>query len=170
MSEASSIILCGPPYTGKTTLGQQAAAKLRWTFIDTDRLLEKYYGVEITCREIYRMEGEEQFRRLESQAIATLKGSHKCVIALGGGTFNLPENARFLKTLGSLYYLKTPFDILLKRLLAAPLPSYLENEIDPVQAFRRLVEARSKVYEMHADKVIDTDQFLLKILQTATFA
>lgn len=156
-----NIILCGPPFTGKTTLGQQAAQKLGWNFNDTDRLLEKFYADEkkskLTCREIHRKEGEERFRDYESQAVASLQGCEKHVIALGGGSLNHAHNVKILKKLGTLLYIKTSLEILQKRLLSGPLPSYLENEIDPLMAYRELVEARSFIYEKHADKIIETD-------------
>ncbi|QLH34809.1 MAG: AAA family ATPase [Parachlamydiaceae bacterium] len=60
-----NIILCGPPFCGKSTLGKLAAEKLGWEFIETDLLLEHCYTQEnqtlLTYREIFRQEGEKSF-------------------------------------------------------------------------------------------------------------
>ena len=156
-----NIILCGPPYTGKSTLGLQVAQKLGWHFKDTDRLIEQYYAedknVKLTCREIHRKEGEEMFRHYENQVVASLLGSEKCVIALGGGCLNQVDNLQIVKKLGLLLYIKTSFDTLQKRLLSGPLPSYLESEKDPLKAYQKLVKTRSLMYEEHADEIIETD-------------
>ena len=155
-----NIILCGPPFTGKSTLGKLAAVKLGWQFHDTDQLLEKCYADEktesLTFREIHRKEGNAVFRYYENRAVISLKDSDKCVIALGGGCLIQQENVLFLQKLGILIYIKTPLTILKKRLLENALPSYLEKEKEPVKAFESLVNARIAIYEKHAHKIIDT--------------
>ncbi len=170
-----NILLCGPAFSGKTTFGQIAAQKLEWTFLDTDRLLEQCYASNkersLTCREIYRNEGEQIFRIYEKRALASLTGCKNCVIALGGGTLSQLENIRLLKNLGTLLYLKTPVEDLQKRLLASTLPSYLEDEVDPLAAFRKLIQDRAAIFERYADKIVDTKgledgEVLLEILNT----
>ena len=39
-----SIILCGLPMSGKTTIGKKMAKELNWNFIDTDELIENAYS------------------------------------------------------------------------------------------------------------------------------
>lgn len=156
-----NIILCGPPLTGKTTLGKFAAKKLCWEFKDTDQLIEKYYSLEKDIRkdykEIRRQDGEEVFRYYERRAITSLETSKKNVIALGGGSLNDKQNVSIIKKLGSLIYIKTSLEDLQKRLLSSPLPTYLEKEKDPWKAYKRLLKVRSPIYELYADKIIETD-------------
>lgn len=155
-----NIILCGPPFTGKTTLGRLVAEQLQCEFKDTDHLLEKCYAkeknIQMSCREIYRQEGEEIFRHYESRAVASLQDSQRCVIALGGGCLN-KTNSPLIKKLGSLLYIKTSLDILQKRLHSMALPAYLEKEKNPQEAYKKIVEARSIFYEKYADRIIDAD-------------
>lgn len=156
-----NLILCGPPLTGKTTLGQLTAQKLQWSFKDTDHLIEEFYATEnhlkLSCREIHRKEGEERFRFYESKVVETLVCSQNCVIALGGGCLNQASNVKILKNLGLILYIKTSLVTLQKRLMSAPLPSYLEKEKDPLKAYERLINRRSSIYEACANKMIETD-------------
>lgn len=157
------MILCGPPFTGKTTLGKLAAQQLGWPFRDTDDLLEKCYfektEKKLSFREIYRLEGEEIFRLYEKQVVASLSHCQKGVIALGGGCLNNEENVHMLKAIGLIIYIKTPWTILKQRLLSNSLPSYLDDKKDPLKAYQQLVHERSQIYERCADKIIDTTAF-----------
>lgn len=155
-----NIILCGPPFAGKTTMGKLVSQQLGWLFIDTDRLAEKHYQEEyhgfLSCREIYRKD-EQLFRLCENRALHSLLGSQKCIIALGGGSLSRTENVEVIKQLGKLMYLKTPIHILQNRLLTNALPSYLEKAQNPLEQFKELVESRHLIYEKYADKIIEMD-------------
>ncbi|BBI17155.1 shikimate kinase [Neochlamydia sp. S13] len=155
-----NIILAGPPLTGKTTLGKQVACKFGWPFIDTDMLVEKCYknekNIEVSCREIFKREGETQFRAYEQEAVLSLQGYTHSVISLGGGALEKLDNVRILKKIGKIIYIKTSLALLEKRLLDHSLPSYLENEEKPLEAFQKLVRRRSPFYELYADQIIET--------------
>lgn len=157
-----NIILCGPPLAGKTTYGKMTAENLGWQFIDTDRLIEKHFskeacGYSASCRQIYRTVGETKFRLYERQVVASLRNIQKAVIALGGGCLNDLENIRVLKKLGILLYLKTPFKVLEERLNLKQLPAFLENESNPIKAFRILLEDRCPIFEKYADRIVETE-------------
>lgn len=168
-----NLILCGPPLSGKTTLGHKIAQALNWEFKDTDTLIEEYYlkkhHRKLSCREIYRLEGVDVFRAYENEVVKSLNSCHQNIIALGGGTLNHSENLTFIKKLGVLYYVKNPLEVLLKRLDAGPLPAYLAKENDPHEAFLKLLHLRLPIYETHADRVMDrakfTDREILSNLQ-----
>lgn len=170
-----NIILCGPPFCGKSKLGQEAAQKLGWVFKDTDLLLEEFYqqekNVSLTYREIYRIEGNEIFRHYENRAVTSLEGCRHNLIALGGGSLGHSENIKILKRLGRILYLKTSLDILKERLMSSPLPSYLENEPDPWIAYQTHIKSRCGIYEQCADKIIETavlseSQIISAIIET----
>ena len=134
--------------------------KLDWDFIDTDRLIEKAYAAKTqknyTCQQICIEEGELFFREREQQQIASLKQSEKTIIALGGGSlFN--DNAQRLKSIGCLIYLKTPIDILWKRILSRGIPAYLDP-IHPEKAFYETAKRRHPLYENSTDFIIETGQ------------
>jgi shikimate kinase len=64
------IVLTGFRGTGKTRTGELLAHMLGVTFRDTDTEIEKSAGMPIY--EIFRTYGEDYFRRLEVDAIASL--------------------------------------------------------------------------------------------------
>ncbi len=82
------IILTGFMGSGKTTLGPLVAARLGWSFIDVDDLIEAEAGV--TIAEIFARHGEAAFRERERETIACLATGDSLVMALGGGAI---ENA-----------------------------------------------------------------------------
>jgi shikimate kinase len=77
------IVLTGFMGSGKTTLGPLVAARLGWSFIDVDDVIEAEAGV--TIAEIFALHGEATFRERERATIARLAASDSLVLALGGG-------------------------------------------------------------------------------------
>ena len=154
-----NIILFGLSMSGKTTIGKKIAEKFNRTFIDTDLLIERAYGQSTkthrTCRQICADEGELFFRELERQQIESLKGSSKCVIALGGGSLCNQASATFLQSIGHLIYLKTPADILWQRIQMHGTPAYLDQS-DPKTSFDKLVKRRIPLFEKMAHTTIET--------------
>jgi shikimate kinase len=77
------IVLTGFMGSGKTTLGPLVAARLGWSFIDVDDVIEAEAGV--TIAEIFARHGEAAFRERERETIARLAAGDSLVLALGGG-------------------------------------------------------------------------------------
>ena len=59
------ISLIGFMGTGKSAVGKELAERLNYQHLDTDREIEKRTGRSIP--EIFEREGEEYFRKLESE-------------------------------------------------------------------------------------------------------
>ncbi len=59
------------------------AERLGWTFVDVDDVIASEAGA--TIPEIFRSEGETEFRRREREAILKLSRMDQLVMALGGG-------------------------------------------------------------------------------------
>ncbi len=77
------IVLTGFMGSGKTTVGPLLAARLGWSFIDADDVIESEAGIPIA--EIFARQGEAAFRDREHATIARLAASDNLVLALGGG-------------------------------------------------------------------------------------
>jgi len=77
------IVLTGFMGSGKTTLGPLIAARLGWSFIDADDVIEAEAGV--TIAELFARHGEAAFRERERATIARLAAGDSLVLALGGG-------------------------------------------------------------------------------------
>lgn len=113
-----TVILIGPPGSGKSTCGQLLSEKLGWEFVDSDHLVTRSAGM--TVAEIFSKEGESRFRQLESAAIDTLlneqsEQSPKRVLSTGGGLPVFHNNMDKLLALGCVVYLYARVEILESR-------------------------------------------------------
>ena len=63
------LIFVGAPGSGKTTIGKKVSAKLGLEFIDIDQEIEM--DEKISISEIFVQKGEEYFRKLEKEKIAS---------------------------------------------------------------------------------------------------
>lgn len=150
-----NIILIGFMGSGKTTIGKALEEKTDMTFVDTDELIEAYEGCKIS--EIFADKGEAYFRRLENETLKELlESTDNKVISTGGGIITNQDNIPLLKQLGKVYYLKIKPETVVKRLEGDKTRPLLmgENKLVKVE---QLMSGRKELYEMAADKTIDTD-------------
>lgn len=148
-----NIILTGFMGCGKTSVGIRLSYVLRRTLIDTDKWIEKKQGK--TVSEIFAKDGEEAFRRMESECIRELIGTADGqVISTGGGLPVRKENRKLLKELGTVYYLKATPECVYERLKGDTTRPLLRGE-NPREKIRELLEAREAFYQEEADVVIE---------------
>src|SRR5207245_2182803 len=88
------IALIGMMGSGKSTVGRRLASELGWAFIDTDAEIVRTQGRSIA--DIFRDDGEEAFRNLETAALRQALTPDEVVIATGGGVVLRPENRDLL--------------------------------------------------------------------------
>ncbi len=105
-----NIVLIGMPSSGKTTVGNLLGTELSRPLYDSDEFIIEKADRQIS--EIFESEGEEFFRKLESEAVAELSGKTGAVIATGGGAVLDPENIRYLKKNGRVYFIDRPVESL----------------------------------------------------------
>jgi len=79
-----NLILTGFMGTGKTTIGKLAAEKIKFRFVDMDDEIEQ--RTQRTISQIFREDGEEAFRNIESELFRELLDNDGLVIATGGAT------------------------------------------------------------------------------------
>jgi shikimate kinase len=100
-SEASAlspcrIVLTGFMGSGKSTVGPLLAARLGWSFLDVDEVIESEAGA--TIAELFARHGEPAFRDRERSTIARLAASDSLILALGGGAIEHPATRALLRT------------------------------------------------------------------------
>lgn len=146
-----NIILIGFMGTGKTTVGQALASELAWTFIDTDKEIEKLAGKPIP--QIFADEGEARFRDLESQVIKrTMIGEHQ-VVSTGGGSVLRPENREAMLAGGLVVALTADAETIIARVSGDANRPLLAG--DAASKVRKLMQEREGAYDF-AHVSIDT--------------
>jgi shikimate kinase len=150
-----NIILTGFMGCGKTTFGKWMAHSRKMTFCDTDEYIEKKQNRQI--KDIFAEDGEEFFRKLETETLRELTSSlNHCVIAVGGGLPVREENRKLLKELGTVVYLQTSVDELVRRLKSDTKRPLLAGG-DLRAKILELMEKRENIYKALADVIIDTE-------------
>ncbi|WP_426192099.1 bifunctional shikimate kinase/3-dehydroquinate synthase AroKB [Massilia sp. DWR3-1-1] len=138
---------------GKTTIGRILARKLGKRFIDSDHEIEARTGASIPW--IFEIEGEESFRRRETEVIRDLCGQDGIVLATGGGAVLSAENRARLAAGGTVVYLRANVHNILQR-TAHDKNRPLLQTADPRRKLEELLLQREPLYREIAQLVIDT--------------
>jgi len=85
----SGIALIGLRGAGKSTLGKRLAERIRWSFVELNKEIERQNGLSVA--EIINLYGQEGFRRMEQAALGQLLARKELmVLATGGGIVSEP--------------------------------------------------------------------------------
>ena len=148
------ILITGPKCSGKSTIGVRLAGVVGLPFVETDAHIEELYfaetGRRLSCREIFREEGEASFRAREARAAADIAGRDWCVVATGGGTMLQPETRSLLASDSLMVLLKAPVHLLWTRMQKTGLPPFLECS-DGLSEYRARVARLYEATEHLAD-------------------
>lgn len=148
----ANIYLVGLMGAGKTTVGRQLAKRLGKKFLDSDHEIVARTGVAIPT--IFEIEGEEGFRRRESQTLAELSEYQDVVLATGGGAVLREENRQLLRDTGWVVYLDVSPAILYERTRHDRNRPLLQVE-NPLQKLQELYQSRDPIYRQAAHHVVD---------------
>ena len=143
-----NVVLIGMPSSGKSTIGRMLAEKLGKRFIDLDDEVVKADGR--TIPEIFAAEGEDSFRRKETEQIARFAKEGRQLLSCGGGVIKRPENIRLLHQNGVIFWLRRDLD-------------KLERDGRPLSRagnLNAMYEMREKRYLRFADYIIDNNRAL----------
>ena len=148
------ITLIGMMAAGKTTIGRNIANTLGCPFIDSDQLIET--KTKKTISHIFRHKGEQQFRLIETDVIATLlrQQPYPYILAVGGGAFCHASTRIRLKRHTLTLWLDVPLSILKRRLRQ---PDQLRHRPLASQ-FDRLYRRRGSAYRQAHHRLTITDE------------
>lgn len=138
--------------TGKTVVGKAVAAALGMRYIDTDLMVEAEAKKSIPV--IFEMEGEQAFRRYETEAIRRVTHLKGYVVSTGGGAPMLEENLINMKRAGMVVCLLASPEVILDRTGHTDYRPLLRTP-DPMKKILALLKIREPQYKK-ADHVIDT--------------
>jgi shikimate kinase len=151
---SQSIVIVGFMGSGKTSVAGALAKQLNCTAIDLDQFIAARENR--TPREIIEREGEDRFRDVETRMLCeALPKESAGVIALGGGTWTIAANRRFIAEHGAFtVWLDAGFELCWKRIEAS-------GEVRPFarsrEMARKLYAERRPVYAL-ADMRIIVDE------------
>lgn len=147
----ANIILIGMPAAGKSTLGRHLALRLGWAFVDTDLLMEAWWGASL--QQIRDHLGLTAFLRAEAEQILRVH-LNQCVIATGGSVVYSEAAMAHLQILGRIVCLASSYENIARR-LTNPLSRGLA--IGHGQTLKDLYEERAPLYARYAQVTVDTD-------------
>jgi len=108
-----SIFLIGMMGCGKSQTGSKLAELFKYKYIDLDSLIEKLAKKSIT--QIFKDEGEDNFRKLETNCLKETIKIPSLVISTGGGIVTKSENWGILRQ-GIIAWIDLEKDIAIERL------------------------------------------------------
>lgn len=146
-----NVVLVGFMGAGKSSCGRLLARRLGRCFVETDDMIVARDGRSIP--EIFRQDGEETFRRLESEAVGALALKSDEVIATGGGLPCREGRMEALRALGTVVWLRGDLNVLLARAARSGTRPML-NGRSP-EELRAIYQAREPFYA-RAHLTVDT--------------
>ncbi len=152
--------------SGKSTAGKKLAASLGWTFLDLDRRIEEKAGKTIPM--IFAEDGEDQFRKIESEVLKSTGSLKDTIVSTGGGTPCHGDNMDFMLASGVTVYLKMTPAQLSRRLVESsgdrPLIKNISN--DQLPAFIENKLAKREIWYRRANIVMEGINLDINILQS----
>jgi shikimate kinase len=146
------VVLLGFMAAGKTAVGAELARRLGWEHLDLDRAIERREGRSVAA--IFAGDGERRFRELEARATAELASRSRVVVSPGGGWIAGAGNLEALGQGTLAVWLQVSAGEAVRRASDAPGERPLLAGTDPLEAARRLLEARAPLYAragLHVD-------------------
>lgn len=153
-----NIVLIGMPGVGKSTVGVVLAKVMGYQFVDADLVIQEKEK-KLLC-EIIEEVGAEGFIEVENRINSRIEAQH-AIIATGGSVVYGKEAMAHLKEIGTVVYLKLPYEELDRRLKDIKGRGVVLKD---GQTLRDLYEERVPLYEKYAD--ITVDEYQLNVEQT----
>jgi len=146
------LFLVGFMGAGKTTIGGALAAQLGFAFEDTDAIVERAQGRTIDA--LIRDSGEGRFREAEWEALRSIAGRERVVVATGGGLFLGVAQRALVRACGLSCWIDAPLSIVASRVAPDTRPLW---PADDALAQRALFERRRATYAL-ADLRVDASR------------
>ena len=140
---------------GKSAVGRQLAQKLKREFHDSDHDIVARTGVDISY--IFEKEGEDGFRKRETEAILMLCAKENILLSTGGGSVIRKENRDAISANGFVIYLHASVNQQARRTKKKDNRPLLKQD-NPEKVLQRLMTDREHFYRQVADIVINTDE------------
>ena len=141
--QMQNIVLIGMPGCGKSKVAKTLGARLGRPVYEADALIEEAAGCKIP--EIFAREGEEGFRKWETQILRQLGMLSGVILSTGGGCVTREENYDLLHQNGVIFWRQRDISQLSKK----------GRPISQSRDLSELYRERKPLYERFADFVIE---------------
>ena len=150
---------------GKSTIGKNLAKKLKYNFVDVDRIIEIKEKSSINL--IFKNKGENYFRKIESDITLLELKKNNSVISLGGGAFQNNLIRKSAKKLSISFWLDVPLNELIKRLKkSSQRPLLYKKNIE--ETVKKIYFERKRIYNEADYRIksnsLKSDEIVKKIL------
>jgi len=159
-----NIYIVGFMASGKSTVGRTIAKMTNRTFVDLDDMIEQEASMKIS--DIFSEYGEKHFRDIENRVLRDCALSGNLIIATGGGIVENSENMEFMKSNGTVVYLKASLEILSARL--SPMGKAKRPLWQDKESLEARYNSRVPLYE-HADVIEEVAFKKSKVYATRLF-
>ena len=143
--QMQNIVLIGMPGCGKTTVAALLAEQIGRPVIDLDKEIVQEAGCDIP--RIFREQGEQKFRQLETHVLAKLSKQSGVILSTGGGCVTREENYPLLHQNGRIIWLQRD----IHSLPTDGRPISQRNDLSA------LFQAREPMYRRFADHIVDNN-------------
>ena len=151
----NNIFLIGFMGTGKSAVAEKFSELYEWKCRELDSMIEKNEKRSIS--EIFKMNGEEYFRRIETEILKKTINEDHSIISCGGGTPLKKENVEAMKSHGVVIWLKADPLTVLNRVKGDTGRPLLKGNMN-LPYIEAMMNKRKSYYEDASDYAIDTDR------------
>ncbi|KAG6481374.1 hypothetical protein ZIOFF_057974 [Zingiber officinale] len=149
------IYLVGMMGSGKTTIGKILSEVLRYSFFDSDKLVEQTVGVS-SVAQIFKQYSEAFFRDNESEVLKDLSSMSRLVVATGGGAVIRPINWKFMKH-GISVWLDVPLEALARRIADVGTDSRPLLHYEPGDPYSKALAKLTSLFEERGEAYANAD-------------
>lgn len=156
------IFLIGYMGVGKTTVGKALSKKLKIGLVDLDKHIENRFRK--TIRVLFEEKGEDEFRKIERNALHEVATFENVVVSTGGGTPCFFDNMEVMNRYGTTVYIKADPDELVARLVASKniRPIIHGKSSQELKNFVREHLAERERFYKKADIIFETERMISK--------
>ena len=138
-----NLTLTGMMGVGKSTIGKNLAKRLKYNFIDVDKIIEAKEGLSINL--IFKNKSESYFRKIENEITLSELKKDNSVISLGGGAFLDKTIRKNTKKYSTSFWIDVPIYELIKRLKKSRQRPLLHKK-NITETIKKIYFDRKKIY------------------------
>jgi shikimate kinase len=152
------IFLVGFMGSGKTHWGKRWSQAYEIPFVDLDDAIEVIEGK--TIADIFAVNGEEYFRKVETETLQSYANHKNIIIASGGGTPCFHDNMQWMNEHGTTIYFTSPADVIMKRVITQQDKRPLLKDMTPIELLgyiEQTIKKREKYYLQAKITLVEAD-------------